>query len=88
MGLGCAVQKEPYLQGHVGRATEQDVRAKFGEPRFMQPGEGGGIRWVYREGDGWFVSKSTPSGTSPDCVEYHLSFDSRKVLTDWTKTAC
>lgn len=88
MVLGCAVKKEPYLAGHVGRATEQDVRVKLGEPRFMQPGESGGIRWVYREGDRWFADKPTPGGASSDCVEYHLTFDSRKVLRDWIKTAC
>jgi hypothetical protein len=85
---GCAVKREPYLAGHVGRATEQDVRAAFGEPTFMQPGDGGGIRWVYREGAGWFADRSVPAGNLPDCLEYHLTFDSRKVLADWTKTTC
>lgn len=85
---GCAVVKDEYLVSHVGRVTEQEVKAKLGAPRFMQPGEAGGIRWVYRDGEGWLLKQSTPSGTSPDCVEYHLTFDSRKVLTGWTKTAC
>jgi hypothetical protein len=84
----CTVAKDEYLVGHVGRATERDVRAKLGDPTFMQPGERGGIRWVYRDRGGWMRSDSGKSAESSDCVEYHLTFDSRSLLTDWTRTGC
>lgn len=89
LSLGaCAVAKDRYLVGHVGRATERDVRAKLGDPTFMQPGERGGIRFVYRDRDGWMGSDSGKSAESSDCVEYHLTFDSRSLLTNWTRTGC
>lgn len=85
---GCAVAKDPYLAGHVGRATEREVLARLGEPLFMLPGEGGGVRWIYREGDIWVTKQPAQGRAASDCLEYHLTFDSRKVLTDWTKAAC
>ena len=89
LALGaCAVAKDQYLVGHVGRATERDVRAKLGDPAFMQPGERGGIRWVYRDRGSWMRSDSGKNAESSDCVEYHLAFDRRSLLTDWTRTGC
>jgi hypothetical protein len=61
----------------INESTQEDVRAKFGNPEMVTPLNNGGEVWVYRYSRGTF---SSGYAATSECWEYSLSFDAKKVL--------
>ena len=72
-----------FLEAGQDRATQQDVRAKLGEPAVTAAKEEGTSVWVYRIRTEQPGSRVNVPGTW--CDEYVLTFDRASVLRRWTR---
>lgn len=85
----CLPWQWDYLGEVTGRATQKDVKERFGAPLQTKALENEGSLWVYR-----YEVRSSLVGMRGDmvagspCIEYLLTFDSRKVLVYWTRQPC
>lgn len=85
----CLPWQWDYLFESTGRATQKDVRARFGTPLKTKSLEDEGALWVYR-----YEVRSSLIGWRGDmfggapCIEYRLTFDSKTVLRYWTRQPC
>lgn len=85
----CLPAQWEYLGRATGQATQQDVKERLGEPREVKALADQTQVWSYRyEATTWFSGwRGDQMGKSP-CTEYVLTFNSKKVLTYWTRKPC
>lgn len=84
---GCAVPPPSgYLGDQVEKASQDEILAKFGEPRSKEEHPDGGEVWTYR------YVRSVVMGTGSMgkrlCTEYRLSFDEEGILREWEEQRC
>lgn len=85
----CLPWQWDYLFEATGRATQKEVRERFGTPLKTKSLEDEGALWVYR-----YEVRSSLVGWRGDmfggapCIEYLLTFDSKTVLRYWTRQPC
>lgn len=86
----CLPSQWSYLGEATGRATQADVKERFGEPLQTKGLENEGSLWVYRYEvkDGWLMGMRGDMMGGASCIEYLLTFDSQKVLRYWTRQPC
>jgi len=84
-GCGVFISKETrYLRAARDHATQEQVRARLGEPKFTAATGDGEPVWVYQV---IFVDTGiNNSWGAPGawCDEYVLTFDKQGILRDWT----
>jgi hypothetical protein len=80
--IGCAATswRTEYLKEGRGRISQDDVTLKMGPPMSVDSLSTGETVWRYQY-------------TSADvhqtwCHEYRLTFDTHKILRDWTREKC
>ncbi len=89
MLVSCLPSQWEYLDEATGRATQKDVKERFGAPLRTKALEHEGSLWVYR-----YEVRSSLVGMRGDmvggspCIEYLLTFDGRNVLVYWTRQPC
>jgi hypothetical protein len=85
----CAGKHVNYLQEANGRATQEDVRKEMGEPKETRVLDDGTTQWIYRYEvrSSLIFRRGDMVGGSP-CVDYALLFDSKNVLSYWTRQPC
>ncbi|MGH7250347.1 MAG: hypothetical protein ACREIK_00655 [Nitrospiraceae bacterium] len=82
--VGCSLfeaKQATYLRGAQGRATQEEVRERFGPPALINAAQAGESTWVYQIRQEQSGSRMTAPGMW--CDEYMLSFDSQGVLQRW-----
>jgi hypothetical protein len=87
----CSPWPADYLKANVNTATQADVRERLGTPTLTRTLEDGGSEWLYHSFAGKFyteIVEGKVAGKNPDCSEYLLTFDERRVLTDWKQQDC
>ena len=87
VGPGCGLltsKEETYFTSAENRATQEEVRQRFGSPQRVMATNTGGAIWVYEVRDLEPGSQSTWSTKGSWCDEYVLSFDDAGVLRAWT----
>lgn len=90
-GAACSTWQADYLKANVNKATQDDVRQRFGKPTLTRTLGDGGSEWLYHSFAGKFyteIVEGKVAGKNPDCSEYLLTFDERGVLTDWEQQDC
>jgi hypothetical protein len=85
----CAGKHWNYLHEANGQATQEDVRKEMGEPKETRVLDDGTIQWIYRYEvrSSLIFRRGDMVGGFP-CVDYALLFDSRNVLSYWTRQPC
>ena len=71
---GCGGWGRAYLDGAVGKANQEEVRAELGTPDKIARKDGGQTLWIY---DHCII----PSG----CHVWNLTFDRNRVLQEWER---
>ena len=85
----CLPWQWDYLDEATGRATQADVKERFGEPLQTKSLENEGSLWVYRyEVRSSLVGMRSDMMAGAPCIEYLLTFTRTKVLTYWTRQPC
>ncbi|MEW6543921.1 MAG: hypothetical protein AB1411_09965 [Nitrospirota bacterium] len=85
----CLPWQWDYLVEANGRATQEEIRERFGAPFQTEDFEDRSSLWTYR-----YEVRSSPIFRRGDmigglpCVEYVLTFDRKKILTYWTRQPC
>ncbi len=87
--VSCVPTQWEYLIEAADRATEDDVKARFGPPLLTKSLEEGGSVWTYRyeETSSWRGKRGDMVGGLP-CTEYVLNFDGQKILRYWVRQPC
>jgi hypothetical protein len=89
---GCLPSQWEYLVENNGRATQEDIKDRFGDPyqvKDIKDLDEQGTMWTYR-----YEVKSSPIGRRGDmiggapCIEYVLTFNDQKILANWTRQPC
>lgn len=85
----CAGKHWNYLHDVNGRATQDDIRKELGEPRETRTLDDGTTQWTYRyeTRSSLIFRRGDMLGGFP-CVDYALLFDSKNVLSYWTRQPC
>jgi len=85
----CAGKHWNYLHEAKGRATQEDIRKEMGEPRETRVLDDGTTQWTYRyeTRSSLIFRRGDMLGGFP-CVDYALLFDSKNVLSYWTRQPC
>ena len=76
-----------YLSRNIGNVTEDEVADMLGEPTERGRVRDGRVQWMYRQ----YVSaprETAAAADQPDCAQYRLVFDERKVLREWQREEC
>lgn len=85
----CTPWQADYLKSQVHRASEEEVTARLGHPTEVKVLEGGGTEWIYHVfSDSPFDYAYKGHEAEPDCREYILTFNERRVLTYWLMQEC
>jgi hypothetical protein len=94
MLASCALGSEDYLRHALGRATQNDLAARWGPPLIEQQGPDGTTVWTYE----YRVNRPVPVCRDipvsdcvrgrQECTAFHLTFDMEKILRNWTKHPC
>ena len=83
--VGCSLfeaKEATYLRGAQGRATQEEVRERFGPPALIKAAPAGESTWVYQIRQEQSGSRMTAPGMW--CDEYVLTFDGQGILRRWT----
>lgn len=85
----CLPSQWEYLVEANGRATEDDVRNRFGVPVSIKTFEDQSANWTYRYEvkTSWLGRRGDMVGGAP-CIEYELTFDQQEVLAHWVRRPC
>jgi outer membrane protein assembly factor BamE (lipoprotein component of BamABCDE complex) len=81
--LSCASLPDDYLKQNVGKATQEDVQAKLGDPDHRYPMESGESKWIYIQHVSYATYLTYANKDAETCYNYELIFDSNKVLKSW-----
>lgn len=85
----CAGKHWNYLHEANGTATQEDIRKEMGEPKETRALDDGTTQWLYRyEVRSSFIFRRGDMIGGFPCVDYALLFDSRNVLSYWTRQPC
>jgi len=85
----CTAWQATYLAEQLHKASEDEVAARLGKPTTVKTLEGGDTEWLYHyfpDSPFNYAYKGHPA--EPDCQEYILTFNERRVLTYWLKQEC
>lgn len=87
LGSCTSVQYQAeHMEGHIDKATREEIALFFGKPREVRATEGGGEEWVYR------YSYTTHGGTAAvgrrTCWENVLAFDKEGILRGQDRRLC
>jgi hypothetical protein len=85
----CLPSEWQYLVDANGRATEDEVRDRFGVPVLIKTFDDQSARWTYRYEvkSSWIGRRGDMVGGTP-CIEYELTFDQREMLQSWVRRPC
>jgi hypothetical protein len=88
--VSCLPWQWDYLVEATGRATQEEITEQFGAPIETKNLEGEGSLWIYRYEvkGGWLIGRRGDMVGGAPCMEYRLTFDSKKVLRYWTRQPC
>lgn len=75
--IGCTSTRDQYLDEARGRATQDEIVKKWGQPMEDRPLDTGDSMWLYR-----FKRYSTVQRTTI-CDVFELRFDRQRVLQHW-----
>jgi nitrate reductase cytochrome c-type subunit len=82
---GCATPKMLHdLETARDRATQEEVKSRYGSPLTDTPQPGGGAVWTYRH----LAYEPDPPFAPSSCTEYRLTFDAGHVLRAWSEHPC
>lgn len=82
---GCATpQMLHYLETAKDRATQDEVRSRYGAPLGDATQPDGGAVWTYRH----LAYEPDPPFAPSSCTEYRLTFDAGRVLRAWSEHPC
>jgi len=77
-----------YLSRNIGNVTEDEVVDMMGEPTERGRVRDGRVQWLYRQYVSDRRDSTTAAAEQPDCAQYRLVFDDRKVLREWLREEC
>lgn len=86
---GCLPWQWDYLIEKNGRVTQEQIKNEFGDPYLVKDLDDQGTMWTYR-----YEKSGSPIGRRGDmiggqpCIEYVLTFNSEKILANWTRQPC
>lgn len=82
---GCATPKMlHYLETAQDRATQEEVKSRYGAPLVDQAQPDGSAVWTYRH----LAYEPDPPFAPSSCTEYRLTFDAGRVLRAWSEHPC
>jgi outer membrane protein assembly factor BamE (lipoprotein component of BamABCDE complex) len=81
--LACSTLPDDYLKKNTGKATQEDIRAKLGDPDHRYQLENGESKWVYIQHVSYATYLTYANKDAETCYNYDLTFDSQKVLKSW-----
>lgn len=87
--VSCVPWQWEYLIEAAGRAMQDDVKKRFGDPLLAKSLGESGSSWTYR-----YEVRSSLVGRRGDmlggaaCIEYLLTFDTQEVLRYWLRQPC
>lgn len=86
----CLPSQWSYLGESTDQATQEEVQDRLGAPFQTESLEDEGSLWTYRyEVKGsWLTGRRGDMVGGAPCIEYLLTFDSKKVLRYWTRQLC
>lgn len=79
----CMGLPDAYFKDNVGKATQQEVTAKLGDPDHRYPLEGGGAKWIYIIHVSTATYLTYANADAEVCYNYELIFDDKQVLQRW-----
>jgi len=85
----CLPSQWEYLVRATDRATEDEVRNRFGVPYAIKTFEDLTSSWTYRyeRKSSWTQRRGDMIAGAP-CIEYELTFDRQEVLRSWVRRPC
>jgi outer membrane protein assembly factor BamE (lipoprotein component of BamABCDE complex) len=81
--LSCTTLPDDYFKKNVGKATQEEVRAKLGDPDHRYQLDNGESKWVYIQHVSYATYLTYANTDAETCYNYDLIFDSQKVLKSW-----
>jgi hypothetical protein len=85
----CMPWQTKYLGPNTGKATQEEVKDKFGDPLKVKDAGELGTMWTYHyEVRSSLIHRRGDMIGGNPCVEYDLTFDHRNILTYWTRRPC
>lgn len=83
--LSCASLPDDYLKQQVGKATQDEVRAKMGDPDHHYTLEDGQTKWVYIVHVSYATYLTYANKDAETCYNYDLIFDRQGILKSWNE---
>lgn len=83
--LSCASLPDDYLKQNVGKASQEEIRAKLGDPDHKYPLENGATRWIYIVHVSYATYLTYANNDAETCYNYDLIFDRQGVLKSWSE---
>lgn len=83
--LSCASLPDDYLKQSVGKATQEEVRAKMGDPDHKYTLEDGQTKWVYIVHVSYATYLTYANKNAETCYNYDVIFDRQGVLKSWNE---
>lgn len=83
--LSCASLPDDYFTQNVGKATQQEVRDKLGDPDHRYTLENGETQWIYIVHVSYATYLTYANKDAETCYNYDLRFDRQGVLKSWNQ---
>lgn len=83
--LSCASLPDDYLKQSAGKATQEEIRAKMGDPDHRYTLEDGGTRWIYIVHVSYATYLTYANKDAETCYNYELIFDRQGILKSWNE---
>jgi hypothetical protein len=83
--LSCASLPDDYFKQNVGKATQEEVRAKMGDPDHKYTLEDGQTKWVYIVHVSYATYLTYANKDAETCYNYDLIFDQQGILKSWNE---
>lgn len=85
---GCLPSQWEYLGQANGHATQEEVKERLGDPRQTKTLPDQTQVWTYRYEVSSFPGRRGDMRGGAPCIDYVLTFNSKNILTYWTRQPC